>query len=461
VQQLPAGRQSAGYVRHRVAPPGRGAPARSPNSAAAWYRWFAVVGLIALLSLVFAYRDKIQNTFRTVSSGAGVPLIGSSADSFTSLQTVTSEFGHMPIDRVYYPGLPSANAWNGGAAGANHSAVVVSFKALPNAILSGADDAALRHFFDSAPFGRPIYYTYYIEPEENIAAGQFSLSGFKAAWAHVVKLAQAAHNPYLHSTLILMGWDVLPNSHRNWKDYLPGGGIISTLGWDVYPLGSAQPNKTPQLEPPSGFLGPVIAASKSVGLPYGFAEFGLATASGRAAWLTTVGNYIMSSGALFATYFDGNRQYPTLRLTDSASTAVWRGFVAQSRAGRPGPTPTPTWSPRRSPTPDPSPSASLPYGVHVTGLTLDPSAVTVDAEAGASLTLRLSERADVTVCVLNADGQVLWTVARPGLRASAVAIRYLAYKRVSHRLPAGRYTVLVVASNATGSSSAAAQLTVR
>ena len=454
MQQLPAGRQSAGYVRHRVAPPGRGAPARSPNSAAAWYRWFAVVGLIALLSLVFAYRDKIQNTFRTVSSGAGVPLIGSSADSFTSLQTVTSEFGHMPIDRVYYPGLPSANAWNGGAAGANHSAVVVSFKALPNAILSGADDAALRHFFDSAPFGRPIYYTYYIEPEENIAAGQFSLSGFKAAWAHVVKLAQAAHNPYLHSTLILMGWDVLPNSHRNWKDYLPGGGIISTLGWDVYPLGSAQPNKTPQLEPPSGFLGPVIAASKSVGLPYGFAEFGLATASGRAAWLTTVGNYIMSSGALFATYFDGNSYNPALRLTDPASIAVWRGFVTQSRTTSPTPTPSPT----RSPTP--SPSASPPAGLHLATLTLNPRTVPASTQADATLSVQLSQNADVTVCVLNGTGKVMRTIARPGSKAGVVTIRYLTYQRVGHSLAAGQYTVLVVASNSGGSASIAGSLTV-
>ena len=455
MQQLPYGRYSTRHARFRRTFPGQaGRPARSPNSAAAWYRWFAVVGLIALLSVVLAYRATIRNTIVPASGGAGVPLIGSSADSFTSLQTVTSEFGHMPIDRVYYPGLPSSNAWNGGAAGANRSAVVVSFKALPNAILSGADDAALRRFFDSAPFGHPIYYTYYIEPEENIAAGQFSLSGFKAAWAHVVKLAQAAHNPYLHSTLILMGWDVLPNSHRNWKDYLPGGGIISTLGWDVYPLGSAQPNKTPQLEPPSGFLGPVIAASKSVGLPYGFAEFGLATASGRAAWLTTVGNYIMSSGALFATYFDGNSYNPALRLTDSASIAVWRGFVTQSRTASPTPTPSPT----RSPTPSPSPSSLS--GVHVAALTLNPATVAASAQADATLSFQLSQNADVTVCVLNANGKVVRTIARPGSKAGVVTIRYLTYQRVDHSLAPGRYTVLIVASNSGGSASAAGSLTV-
>ena len=46
-----------------------------------------------------------------------------------------------------------------------------------------------------------------------------------------------------------------------------------------------------------------IAAAKSVGLPYGFAEFGVSTAVGRSAWLTDVGNYLLHSGALFASLF--------------------------------------------------------------------------------------------------------------------------------------------------------------
>jgi hypothetical protein len=242
----------------------------------------------------------------------------------------------MPIVRVYYPGLPSSNAWTSGLAAANHSAVIVSFKALPKTILSGADDSALRHFFDTAPTAHPIYWSYYHEPEDNIADGQFNAADYKAAWAHIVALARAAHNPDLHSTLILMSWDLVRASHRNWRNYLPGGGIISVLGWDAYPVGSAT-NVHPQLTPPGGFMGPAIAASKSVHLPYGFPEFGLSTPRGRPGWLKSVGNYIMRSGALFAAYFDGNQQYPTLRLTDSASSKVWRSFVTASRNGDPRP----------------------------------------------------------------------------------------------------------------------------
>ena len=69
---------------------------------------------------------------------------------------------------------------DGGLAGADHSAVIVSFKALPTDILSGADDAALTHFFDTAPTGHPIYYSYYHEPEDNIADGAVYPGGLQS-----------------------------------------------------------------------------------------------------------------------------------------------------------------------------------------------------------------------------------------------------------------------------------------
>jgi hypothetical protein len=460
VQPSAAGRHRARHSRnlHDARPYGaRSAAARERprNTTAAFYRWFAVFGLVALIGVVLAYRSSNPNAKLTATNGGTVPLLGSSVLSLPDLAADTSDFGRMPIVRVYYPGLPSPNAWTSGLAAANHSAVIVSFKALPTTILSGADDAALRQFFDSAPKGHPIYYTYYHEPEDNIAAGQFGLADYKAAWARVVSIANAAHNPYLHSTLILMSWDLVPASHRHWKDYLPGGGIISTLGWDAYPTGSAT-NVNPQLQPPSGFLAPAIAAAKSVGLPYGFPEFGLSTARGRPGWLKTVGNYIMHSGALFASYFNGNQQYPTLRLTDPASIAVWRGFVAASRAGQPAPSPTPSGPP----TPSPSPSGSPPSGIRVAGLTLKPAAVSLSAEASAALTFSMSQPANVTVCVLNASGKIVRTVSRPASSAGTVAVTYLRYHTLSHRLPAGSYRVLVIASNASGSAARSAALTI-
>jgi FlgD Ig-like domain len=453
------------------APPKRPLPTPATNRRrlAARARFAAMAGLAAasvLAGLLFvAGRDHAQPArlapaSASVPSVPSVPLFGSSVTSSDLAQT-TAQFGRMPIVRVYYPGLPASNAWDGGLAGANHSAVVVSFKTLPTDILSGADDATLTHFFDTAPTGHPIYYSYYHEPEDNIADGQFTLADYKAAWARVVALADAARNPDLHSTLILMSWDLVKASGRDWKSYLPGGGIISTLGWDAYPAGSAT-NVNPQPIPPADFMGPCITASNSVGLPYGFAEFGLSTATGRAAWMTEVGNYLMSSGALFASVFNGSAQYPTLQLTDRASQDVWKGFVAESARAQSNPGPAPSSPAPSSPGRTPTPAGSAPAAdaSWLTGLNLSPAQFAGSGSNHTTIGFRIGQAADVTVLVLAADGTVVRQIAKPTRAAGQVSVPYYGYTDGGTRLPAGAYRVLVVASNASGSASAEATLTI-
>jgi hypothetical protein len=374
----------------------------------------------------------------------------------------------MAIVRTYYPGLPSANAWTTGLPAANKSAVIVSFKAEPATILSGQDDATLSHFFDTAPTGNPIYWSYFHEPEGNITDGEFTLADYKAAWAHVVTLANAAHNPDLHSTLILGGYDFSPSAHRSWKDYLPGGGIISTLGWDAYPPGSAK-NENPIAAAPDTFMAQEIAAAKSVGLPYGFAEFGLSTPTGRPAWLSDVGNYLMHSGAVFATYWNGNAQYPTLKLTDAASVAVWKSFVAKSGSSTTGPAPAPApSSPAPSPTgtasapPAPSPTGTAPAPAtdspQVSGLALNAPAFTAQPKAHTAITFSLNQGSDVTVLVLDQTGTVVRTIGRPALAPGSHAIPYYGFNGSGRRVPAGQYQVVVIASNAHGSGTAQSPL---
>ena len=456
-----------------LAPPKRpsATPATNHRRLAGRVRFAAMAGLAVvsvLAGLLFvAGRDHAQPTRIAPASATvpSVPLFGSSVTSSDLAQT-TAQFGQMPIVRVYYPGLPTSNAWDGGLAGANHSAVIVSFKALPTDILSGADDAALTHFFDTAPTGHLIYYSYYHEPEDNIADGQFTLADYKAAWARVVALADAARNPDLHSTLILMSWDLVKASGRDWKSYLPGGGIISTLGWDAYPAGSAT-NVNPQPIAPADFMGPCITASNSVGLPYGFAEFGLSTATGRAAWMTEVGNYLMSSGAQFASVFNGSPQYPTLQLTDQASQNVWKGFVAESSRAQSNPGPSPSSPAPSSPAPSspvrtPTPVGSAPAAdaSWLTGLNLSPAQFAGSGSNHTTIGFRIGQAADVTVLVLAADGTVVRQIAKPTRAAGQVSVPYYGYTDGGTRLPAGAYRVLVVASNASGSASAEATLTI-
>lgn len=301
--------------------------------------WFVVAaGLVALLVTVVmrAVDDgapKAAEATRTCAQQLAADpsnntLLGVDATVPAQLAKVTSEFGHLSILRVYYNGLPDPDLWTTGVQGINKSAVVVSFRVPPATILSGVDDAALSHFFDTAPTGYPIYYSYYHEPEPFISGSRFTLTAYKAAWIHIVALANAAHNPHLRSTLILMAWDLNPSSGINWKEFLPPGNVISTLGWDAYPAGTVH-DQNPQPTPPADFMGPEVAASRSVGLPFGFAEFTLATQTDRPEWLSEVASYLQRSGALFGTLFDP----PGARygdLNDAASITAWRNAVAHS-----------------------------------------------------------------------------------------------------------------------------------
>ena len=466
MERLPHGRHTAGLSRQAVA------RARSRKRRIRTSRRTCLVVLGAGVALVAAGftignssggGNSKQGAVLTANS-SNAPLIGTSVGSTSILTRDTSEFGHLGIYRVYYTGLPAANAWTGGLPGANKSAVIVSFKALPDTILSGADDTVLKHFFDTAPTGHPIYYVYYHEPEDNIAAGQFTAPAYRAAWAHVVALADQAHNPALHSTLTLMAYDLRPASHRNWRDYLPSGGIISTLAWDAYP----QPGAT-HLQSPEQFMAPEVAASKAAGMPFGFAEFGVTDVSGRPGWLTQVGNYLMKSGALFGTLFDSTPPgAPDLTITDSASEAAWRGIVTESDIANgidspaPGPAPS-TPPPSTPPTPVPTPTSSSPPSSNspeVSGLAMSPASVTPSGENHTVITFSLSQASDVTVLVLNQSGVVVRTISKPAHSAGKLTIPYYGYNGSGHPEPAGSYQVLIVASNANGSGTAEAPLVI-
>ena len=207
-----------------------------------------------------------SSTRLTANDTATATALGANVSGVSGLTAATAQFGHMPVIRAYYKGVPGASQWSTGVLGLNHSAVVVSFRPPPAQILSGANDAALAQFFNAAPTGHPIYYSYYHEPEAPIKEGQFTFAQYKAAWAHIVAIADKAHNPDLRSTLILQHQDADPGDQYNYRNYLPPGGIISTLGWDAYPEGTDDGH--PQPTPPTQFMGPAVSASRSLNASY-------------------------------------------------------------------------------------------------------------------------------------------------------------------------------------------------
>src|SRR5205814_9932238 len=111
---------------------------------------------------------------------------------------------------------------------------------------------------------------YWHEPENNVEAGEFTAAQYRAAWAHIAKIASAVHNPNLHPTLILMTPTASSYKGRNWRDYYPGADVVGVIGWDGY---NSPAYRSSYLSVTSIF-GPAIRVCRQTGTPCGIAEIG-------------------------------------------------------------------------------------------------------------------------------------------------------------------------------------------
>ena len=356
-------------ARHPRSRPGRRSRSRSFRGRLAWAAAVATASALVVAGLALSSRQVGQTAVLMASRTPVGTEFGAAVSGRAGLSSMTRNFGHMPIIRTSYSGLPAANAWTTGPDAINKSAVIVSFAATPAAVLAGTDDSALSRFFDAAPAGHRVYYAYYSEPETHVSRHQFTVSQYRRAWMHIAALARKAGNRELTPTLILSASDLSARSGVNWQSYLPGRHVVRTIAWDAYPTGTLT-GHDPRLTPPAIFMGPAVAAAKIAGLQFGFAGFALATAKGRPAWLKTVGDYLMSSGALFGV-LTSPAKAPATELTDPASIAAWHAVVARSGTdqripiGRgptpPGPGPAPSSPAPSKPAPSkPAPSSPAP-----------------------------------------------------------------------------------------------------
>jgi hypothetical protein len=234
-------------------------------------------------------------------------------------------YGGMEVVRVFYPGLPSA--WPG-RAGQVGGPVVVSFKANPVDIVSGKDDEYLSKWFATAPRDRDIWWTYWHEPEDDVERGGFTAQQWRDAYRHLAGLAEAAENPRLHNTVILMCWTVNLRSGRSFEAFFPGRDVVDAMGWDCYSVASST---TPYAKP-EDIYGRALAKTRELGLQFGVAETGSLLAPGdpdgtkRAAWLGSVGRWLQGQDATFVCYFD-SVVGGEFRLLDEASQQAWRQVV--------------------------------------------------------------------------------------------------------------------------------------
>lgn len=241
-----------------------------------------------------------------------------------------SQFGSLPVVRVFAPGLPPAH-WDDEPtlhALGTGSAVVYSFKADPRQVAAGAYDDRVRSFLAGRPAGVSTYVAYYHEPEDDIESGVMTAADFRAATEH---LAPIIRRSGAMPTTILMQYTLGAASHRDWHDYYSPA--IDVLAWDAY--NTSARDRVPSYRPVAALVAPVLAVAAETGKAFGWAELGSPciwtdpTCAGRATWLASLATGLAAAGAHFATYWNradagGGFDYS---LADTASAAAWKGSM--------------------------------------------------------------------------------------------------------------------------------------
>jgi hypothetical protein len=245
-----------------------------------------------------------------------------------ALARADKTYSRMDVTRVFYGGAPAA--WPG-TAGLSGRHVVVSFKFHPANVIAKKHDAQMLQWFKTAPRDRDIDWIYFHEPENDIERGDFTAAQFRAAFAHLSKLADQAKNPRLKANLNLMCWTYSPSSKRSWKNYYPGSAAVDVMAFDCY---NSAANTTTRYDDPAKIFGPAIANARSLKKPFAIAETGSRVVVGdtgakrRAVWLDKTATYLRAQNARYVTLFDApvGGEY---RLLDAGSQAVWRKHVAK------------------------------------------------------------------------------------------------------------------------------------
>ena len=303
-------------------------PLPSPTTDAR--RWRRT--LVALLLVSAVVLGSSQSSVVAASSGTRVGATVSKNSGETRRQAflrVRAKYGgELGAVRVFFPGLPAS--WRTIRNTYGTTPVVVSFAPKPGAILSGKHDAALRAWFKDAPTDRPVWWSYWHEPE-NDAPRAFTLKSYRKAWRRIAGIAERAGvGNRVHATLILMCWTLAKNSGRNWRDYYAGADVIDAFGFDCYNGG----RRKGRYRPVEDILDPAFRLSQRTGKPWGVAELGSTVVrgddgAGRARWLRSYAAYTRNHGAKFATYFDTKTRLD-FRLRDRPSRSAWRDAVERS-----------------------------------------------------------------------------------------------------------------------------------
>jgi hypothetical protein len=221
-----------------------------------------------------------------------------------------------------------------------------SFNLPPAQVASGADNAILKKFIATTP--KNIILTNYHEPEQEIAAGQFSAAQFRAAIVQLSKLVRAQNriDGGTRRTSVIVMYDTISGfKGRNPMDYWPGATIhgnnwAELISFDTYALPHA--TDTPGVpkgytdgikwQTPQELLDPLIAFAKKINSPWMMSELGylddVSNPMHKADAITDTVNYARLNGAVAVEYWDSAGRRADWRLRNGPnSAAAWKAIV--------------------------------------------------------------------------------------------------------------------------------------
>lgn len=239
--------------------------------------------------------------------------------------------------------------WQQTAAFAAHGSAQedYSFNLPPGDVASGVDDAILKTFIASTP--KNLILTNYHEPEQEIAAGLFTMRQFRSSIKRLSTLvhAQNARDGGTRRVSVILMYDTVygfkgrdPMNYWPGRNPVTGANYADLISFDTYALPHA--TNTPGI--PKGFtdgvkwqsaatlLNPSIEFATKIGSPWMVSEFGyledIHDPTHRSRAITDFVNYARLHGAIAVEYWDayGTRADWQLRYgTDSM--AGWKAIV--------------------------------------------------------------------------------------------------------------------------------------
>jgi len=229
----------------------------------------AAIGSVASLTLPVRADASSRIGFRT--------RCGINANTPYEADRRVDTFGGVGMARAFYSGMMPAT-WNPAVEGASpQHAVQVSFKADPTAVARGVYDTTLLSWMASIPSGWVVYLTFWHEPNDELRAGQFSASDFRAAWSHLSTLRrqQAQLRPDVRLRLVPVFMAYLVDVPGGWSDsWVPRPDEVAFVSWDIYGNPTGGNGLDGAYPPVSASIDPCLRVSSRLGFRrWGVTEF--------------------------------------------------------------------------------------------------------------------------------------------------------------------------------------------